>query len=51
MRLEYRPFLVVRLTVKLAFISGSSRQGKACLAQWDSNWVTARYFVAPAGSV
>ena len=38
-------------TSKVAFLEGSSQQGKALLASVDSNWVAARNFSLPFMSV
>ena len=40
-----------RVTWKLAFLAGSSQQGKARRASVGSNWVVARWRAAPSASV
>ena len=42
---------ILRDTLKVAFLSGSSQQGKALRASVDSNCVAARNFVSPLTSV
>ena len=42
------PLSTTSVMAKVAFMSGSSKQGKALRAWVDSNWVTARAVVAPS---